>query len=401
MDTALLDWLNLGLRWFHLAVAIPWIGTSLYFMWLDAALEPPPSARPGVDGELWMVHSGGFYRVEKLRFAPGQLPATLHWFRWEAALTGMSGFGLLVVVYYLSGGIFLIDPAVSRLGPGAATALGIGVLVVGWLVYDGLWRSPLARDRTALLAVLSWLLLFVVAWALTGALSGRAAFIHVGALLGTLMVANVWMHIVPAQREMISATAGGRPPDLSLGAHAKRRSTHNSYMTFPVIFTMLSHHYPALHGHRLNWLILAALVVIGAGVRHAMIALEHRRPAGWVWAPVGAALILFLALSWPAGRPAPASPPPAGGRAVSFSVVRGIVELRCVSCHSARPTDTQFAAAPNLAAFDTPQAIRARADLIKLRTVVAPTMPPANKTGITEEERTLLGRWVDQGARIE
>ena len=400
MDTVLLDWLNLGLRWFHLVVGIAWIGTSLYFMWLDAALEPPPVPRSGVEGELWMVHSGGFYRVEKLNLGPGQLPATLHWFRWEAALTGLSGFGLLVVIYYLTGGLYLIDPAGGRLGLGGAVALGIGVLVAGFAVYDLLWRSRLARDRATLLTLLSYLLLFAVAWALTRYLSGRAAFIHVGALLGTLMVANVWMHIVPAQREMINATKSGRPPDLSLGAHAKRRSAHNSYLTLPVIFMMLSNHYPALYGHRLNWLILITLVIIGAGVRHYMITLEHRRPAGWVWAPVGAALALFVALTWPASRPAPAATA-LGERQVSFTVAHGIMQLRCVSCHSARPTDDQFRIAPNNATFDTPASIRARADLIKLRTVITPTMPPGNKTGMTEEERRLLGRWIDQGARLD
>jgi uncharacterized membrane protein len=222
----------------------------------------------------------------------------------------------------------------------------------------------------------------------------------VGALLGTLMVANVWMHIVPAQREMINATKSGRPPDRSLGAHAKRRSAHNSYMTFPVIFAMVSNHYPALYGHRLNWLILAALVVIGVGVRHFMITLEHRRPARWVWAPVAAALVLFLALSWPAEQPRPAATGPVDG-AVRFAVAHGIVQLRCVSCHSAQPTDDQFRTAPNNTTFDTPASIRARADLIKLRSVLTPTMPPGNKTGMTEEERRLLGRWIDQGARLD
>jgi uncharacterized membrane protein len=401
MDPTLLDWLNLALRWFHLIVGIAWIGTSLYFMWLDAALDPPANPRPGLDGELWMVHSGGFYRVEKLRLGPGELPARLHWFRWEAALTGMSGFGLLVIVYYLTGGVYLLDPATSRLSPAGATALGIGVLVVGWLVYDLLWRSSLARTQPALLSAVSYLLLFVAAWGLTRLLSGRAAFIHVGALLGTLMVANVWAHIVPAQKEMIRATTEGRAPDPALGRRAKHRSTHNSYMTFPVIFTMLSNHYPALYSHPLNWLVLVALVVIGAGVRHFMITLEHRHPARWVWAPVAAAVLLFLALTWPASRPAPASTAPVAGNAVSFTVIHGIVQLRCVSCHSARPTDDVFRAAPNGVAFDTPASIRTRAEAIKLRTVVAPTMPLGNKTSMTEEERRLLGRWIDQGARID
>jgi uncharacterized membrane protein len=399
VDAFLLEWLNLALRWFHLVVAIAWIGTSLYFMWLDAALEPPAAARPGLDGELWMVHSGGFYRVEKLRLGPGELPRVLHWFRWEAALTGISGVLLLVVVYHLTGGVFLVDPSPGRPGPAAATAIGLGLLVLGWLVYDPLWRSALARDHPAAATALSYLLLVGAGWAATRLLSGRAAFLHVGAMLGTLMVANVWTHIVPAQREMIAATRAGRTPDWSLGQHAKRRSAHNSYMTFPVIFMMVSNHYPSLYGHRLNWLILALLIVVGGGIRHAMIALEHRRTAHWPWAPVAASFLALLYLSWPTrppGAPGAGLSPP-----IPFSVARGIVDLRCASCHSARPTDDVFRTAPNGVTFDAPDSIRQRAEVIKLRTVTTPTMPPGNKTAMTDEERQLLGRWIDAGARLD
>ncbi len=398
MDAFLLEWLNLALRWLHLVVGIAWIGTSLYFMWLDAALEPPATARPGLDGELWMVHSGGFYRVEKLRLGPGELPRVLHWFRWEAALTGISGVLLLVVVYYLAGGVFLVQPG-GPLGRAPAAAAGLGLLVLGWLVYDGLWRSVLARDHPAAATALSYLLVVGAGWAATRLLSGRAAFLHVGAMLGTLMVANVWMHIVPAQREMITATRAGRTPDWRLGEHAKRRSAHNSYMTFPVIVMMVSHHYPSLYGHPLNWLLLALLIAVGGGIRHVMIALEHRRPARWTWAPVAASLLALLYLTWPTRSPTTTGAPHRG--AVPFSVARGIVDLRCLSCHSARPTDDVFRAAPNGVAFDTPESIRHRAEVIKLRTVTTPTMPPGNKTGLTDEERRLLGRWIDQGARLE
>jgi uncharacterized membrane protein len=348
---------------------------------------------------MWMVHSGGFYRVEKLRLGPGELPRVLHWFRWEAALTGISGVLLLVVVYYLTGGVFLVDPSPGRPGPAAATAIGLGLLVLGWLVYDPLWRSALARDHPAAATALSYLLLVGAGWAATRLLSGRAAFLHVGAMLGTLMVANVWMHIVPAQREMIAATRAGRTPASGLGQHAKRRSAHNSYMTFPVIFMMVSNHYPSLYGHRLNWLILALLIVVGGGIRHAMIALEHRRTAHWPWAPVAASFLALLYLSWPTrppGTPGAGLSPP-----IPFSVARGIVDLRCASCHSARPTDDVFRTAPNGVTFDAPDSIRQRADVIKLRTVTTPTMPPGNKTAMTDEERQLLGRWIDAGARLD
>ncbi len=398
MDAFLLEWLNLALRWFHLVVGIAWIGTSLYFMWLDAALEPPAAARPGLDGELWMVHSGGFYRVEKLRLGPGELPRVLHWFRWEAALTGISGALLLVVVYYLAGGVFLVQPD-GPLGPTAAAAAGLGLLALGWLVYDGLWRSALARDHPAGVTALSYLLVVGAGWAATRVLSGRAAFLHVGAMLGTLMVANVWMHIVPAQREMIAATRAGRAPEARLGQHAKRRSAHNSYMTFPVIFMMVSNHYPSLYGHRLSWLLLALLIVVGGGIRHVMITLEHRRQARWTWAPVAASLLALLYLTWPTR---PSTMAGVGHQpAVPFAVTRGIVALRCLSCHSAHPTDDVFRAAPNGVTFDTAESIRHRAEVIKLRTVMTPTMPPGNKTAMTDEERRLLGRWIDAGARIE
>jgi len=347
---------------------------------------------------VWMVHSGGFYRVERRLATPGQLPPNLHWFRWEAAFTWFSGMTLLVIVYYATRGVYLID-ASSPVGPGAATAIGIGFLGVGWLVYDVLWRSRLGEGRATGAIVVSFALLFVACWAMTRLLSGRAAFLHVGAMLGTLMVANVWMHIVPPQKEMIAATREGRPPDLSLGRHAKRRSTHNSYMTFPVIFMMFSNHFPGLYGHPLNWLLLILLIVVGAGVRHFLVTQEHHRPAAWVWAPVAAAVLALLVLTRPesAGRTSAS----AAGPPVPFAVAREIVDLRCRSCHSVRPSDLTFPAAPNGVAFDTVESIRTRGEAIKQRVVVLRNMPLANKTSMTDEERTLLGRWVDQGARTE
>jgi uncharacterized membrane protein len=388
-----LDWLALGLRWFHLVVGIAWIGTSLHFMWLDAALETPRRPEPGVVGEVWMVHSGGFYHVRRRRLGPGELPAMLHWFRWEAALTLASGGALLTVVYYLSSGVYLVDPSVAKLSAAAATAIGVGSLVIGWVVYDLLWRSPLARGRALAATALSSVLLLVAMAALTRLLSGRAAFLHVGAMLGAMMVANVWMHIVPAQREMIAATREGRTPDWSLGDHAKR----NSYLTVPVIFTMVSNHYPALYAHRLNWLILALLVVVGAGIRHAMIAAEHRRPARWVWAPVAAVLVALAYLTAPATtRPAPTS---AARPAVSSAVVLGIVELRCASCHSASPTDDVFRAPPSGVVFDSPESLAKHAPAIRERVVATKTMPLGNKTRMTDEERDLLARWLDGKAR--
>jgi uncharacterized membrane protein len=393
----LLDWLNVGLRWTHLIAGIGWIGTSLYFMWLDAALTRPQPARPDVVGETWLLHSGGFYLVERRKLPPGQLPSPIHWFKWEAAMTWLTGFPLLVLVYYLTRGVYLVDPAVSAISPGAAVAVGIGTLVLGWAVYDLLWMSPLARGRARAAVIASWALLLAVVYALTHILSGRAAYLHVGAMLGTIMVANVWMRIVPAQKDLIAAATAGRTPDDRLSARAKQRSTHNSYVTFPVIFMMLSSHYPATYGHPLNWLILWLLIVVGAGVRHVMIAREKGRPADLWLVPVAAALVAAVYLTSPAWL----DRTPRSGARVDFLVVKDVIERRCVSCHSHRPTDDVFRTAPNGVTFDTPESIRARAETIRARTVVLRNMPLANKTGMTDAERGLLASWLDAGAPID
>jgi uncharacterized membrane protein len=398
-DLNLLEWVGLGLRWFHVVVGIGWIGASLYFMWLDAQLERPQPPRPGVEGELWMVHSGGFYRVERRRVGSGEMPRTLHWFKWEAAFTGLSGVLLLALVYHRRGAAYLVDQTVSAISPAAASGLALGVIAAGWLVYDRLWTSSLGAGRARLATAVSWALLLAVAVGLCHVLSGRAAYIHVGATLGVLMVLNVWIRIVPAQRELIAATEAGRAPDDTLAARAKRRSTHNSYVTFPVLFTMFSHHYPMTYGHPLNWLVLVLLVVVGAGIRHAMIRAEHRRRAGaWTWAAVAAsvgALVWLTSPSWLA------SPSGTGAAPPSFDAARRIVEQRCVSCHSAAPTDDVFRIAPSGVTFDTPESIRRHAEGIRLHTVLSRTMPLANKTGMTDEERAVLGRWIEAGARDE
>jgi uncharacterized membrane protein len=396
VDTLILDWLNIGLRWTHLIAGIGWIGTSLYFMWLDAALirANPPSG--GVEGHAWLLHSGGFYLVERRKLPPGRLPSPIHWFKWEAAMTWLTGFPLLVLVYYTTRGVYLVDPAVSSITPGRAAVLSIAALVSAWIVYDIVWTSPLARGRGVPAVILSWALLFAAVYGLTHVLSGRAAFIHTGAMLGTIMVANVWMRIVPAQRDQIAAAEAGRTPDETLSRRAKQRSIHNSYVTFPVIFTMLSNHYPATYGHPLNWLILWLLIVVGAGARHVMIARERHRPADWWLLPVAAALagVMFLTSpAWLGGK--------RRGERVTFTAARAVIDRRCLSCHAETPTDDVFRAAPNGVTFETPESIRARAEPIRLRVVLTKTMPLGNKTGMTEAERDLLGRWLDQGAPID
>lgn len=260
MDATFSEWLNLVVRWAHVFVGILWIGQTYFFTWLDGRLgEAEAAAGEGERGQIWMVHSGGFYIVEKQKGVE-LLPQTLHWFRWEAALTWLSGFFLLVVVYYLGGA--LVDRDVLDISPGTATALMLGLFLVGWLVYDFLWRSPLGRNELAGAAV-SYLLLVAVAYGLTHTVSGRAAYLHAGALMGTLMAANVWLRILPAQREMIAATREGKQANLDLAARAKQRSKHNTFMVVPVVFTMISNHYSGLYGSQYNWVILAALILAG------------------------------------------------------------------------------------------------------------------------------------------
>ena len=388
MTSWLSDWANLLLRWAHFIAGIAWIGSSFYFIWLDRALTKPAQARPGVEGDLWMVHSGGFYQVEKRRPAPGEIPAVLHWFKWEAMLTWLTGIALLILVFYV-GSAYLLDPTISRISRPAAIAVGIGMLVLGWPIYDGLWRSPLAR-RAGVAAAISLVLLAAVTLVACRLFSGRAAFMHIGALLGTIMVANVWERILPAQQQMLDATRAGRPADFSLGERAKQRSVHNSYMTFPVLFIMLSNHFPATYASPVNWLVLLLLCVAGGSIRHVMIG---RAPAArWALAPAAAALAAAMFLSLPKGA--------AAGSAPSFAAVRAVIQQRCQPCHSQYQTDRSLGPAPGGVTFDTPESIARLAERIRVRAVETKTMPLANKTGITDAERELLARWIAAGAPL-
>ena len=395
MTSWLGDWANLLLRWAHFIAGIAWIGSSFYFIWLDRAITKPEHAKPAVEGDLWMVHSGGFYQVEKRRPGPGEVPAVLHWFKWEAMLTWITGISLLVLLYYLSGA-YLLDPSVSGIGRGAAIALGVGLLVFGWLIYDALWRSALAR-RPAVATAISLALLTAVTVLLCRLLSGRAAFMHIGSLLGTIMVANVWMRILPAQHQMLAATRAGRPADFTLGERAKQRSVHNSYMTFPLLFIMLSNHFPATYASPVNWLVLLLLFVAGASVRHAMIG--RGSSSRWALVPAGLALAAAMFLSTPKGAAAPAigaaadSVPP-------FHAVRAVIAQRCQPCHSQYQSDRSLGPTPGGVTFDTPQSIARLAERIRVRAVETKTMPLANKTGMTEEERALLARWIAAGAPL-
>lgn len=398
METQILDWLNLLLRWGHIVIAIGWIGSSFYFVWLDGNLDRPDPPRPGLEGEIWMVHSGGFYRTEKIMVAPAAMPRHLHWFRWEAAFTWITGILLLVVVYYLGSGAFLIDPAVADISRDTAATIGILTLVASWLAYDLFWITPFARRGGVAPQAVSLLAAVGVAYFLCQVLSGRAAFIHMGAVLGTVMVGNVWVRIIPAQRALVAAARSGGVPDPALAHRAKQRSMHNSYVTLPVIFMMISNHYPFTFGHPWNWLILVGLSVIGAGLRYWMIVFEKGRNP--VWIPAGA-LALLLPIAWFAANPPGRGAPAEAGPPVAFAEIEAVVTQRCQSCHSARPTDDTVQPRPGGVALDSPAEIRLHAQRMRAQAVLTHTMPLGNKTGMKAEERALLGRWIAQGARLD
>lgn len=388
-----LEWVVIGLMWVHIVAIFGWVGSSLYFMWLDSKLRLPEPVRENVLGEAWMGHGGGFYIVEKRHIAAGKVPYPLHWFRVEAAVTWVTGFLLLVFVYYWGGGVNLVNPGTSIIGGKAAIALAIGLLPVSWFIYDRIWTSKLSETNPTIANIISFLLLFALILLFCRLFNGSAAFIHVGAVMGTNMVGNVWTRIIPAQEEAVAATRAGRERNARLAAWAKRRATHNTYLTLPVIMTMIVNHTPIIYGHHLNWLFLALLIVIGIAARHTMIMFDRREPASWRWAstiaPLAASVAIIGILSI-----SPRAPASLEGD-VPFPVVRGIIDLRCSSCHAQRPADRAFVTAPGGVAFDTAAEIQVSAAMIKA-VVRSGTMPPGNSTGMTKEERALIARWNGQ-----
>ncbi|HEY0017065.1 MAG TPA: urate hydroxylase PuuD [Longimicrobium sp.] len=398
MDAGARELLDLVFRWVHVIAGIMWIGNSMLWNWMDRNLEPSKDGTEGIQGEIWLLHSGAFYYVQK--DARGWDRARpLHWFKWQAYTTWLSGATLLVVVYYLSSGALLLDASASGLSHGAAIGIGIGVVVGGWIVYDTLLARVLDRAGAAG-ALIGWLAVVGVAYGLAQVFSGRAAFLHVGAMLGTLMAANVAHHIMPSQRELVGAVEAGRQPDPAYAKRAKSRSIHNNYITFPVIVLMLSSHFPGLYGHRLNWLLLGIVAAGGALVRHIL-----NVRFGWPrWKPALAgaiaATLAALYLVGAMGSRASAASGAEGAR-VPFAQANAVIQKRCTVCHSASPADLTFGPAPAGVMFDTPEQVRARIERIRARAVDTQTMPPANKTHITPEERALLGRWIAQGGRVE
>lgn len=386
----LADWLNLLIRWAHMIAGIGWIGTSFYFIALDQSLKRREKMKEGVMGTAWEVHGGGFYHVEKFTVAPKELPGDLIWFKWEAYLTWMTGFLLLVVQFYLDADAWMIDPAVMDLESWQAIVISVASLAVGWFVYDGICRSPIGK-RTTLLAAVGFIWILAAAYFYSQVFSGRTALIHVGAFIGTLMAANVFVVIIPYQRKITAALLAGQSPDPKFGAIGKQRSVHNTYLTLPVLVTMVSGHYPMLSAHPQSWLIVAFIIVGGACLRHALVSHEVGEPfSGYAWTlpVVLAALFAAIWLTSPQQRDT-------SGLDVSDVEVMAIVQKHCVACHAANPKNEGFDAPPKDVVLENIDQLRRHSKQVVQFSVQTRAMPLGNETGMTDEERSQLGAWIN------
>ncbi len=394
-----LEWINLILRWLHVITGIAWIGASFYFVWLDNTIRPPAPgsdlAAKGVSGELWAVHGGGFYNPQKYLLAPAELPKELHWFKWEAYSTWLSGFALLTIVYYFNAQAMMVDKAVADLTTWQAVGIGIGSLVVGWTVYDLLCRSKLGQKDLPF-GIVMFLFLVASAYVLNKYLSGRAAYIHVGAMIGTMMVANVLMLIIPGQRKMVDAMMAGQKPDPVHGLKAKQRSVHNNYFTLPVLFIMISNHYAMTYRHEHAWAVLAVIMASGVLIRH-FFNLRHKGRVEWRYPVAGVALLLALAIA--IAPKAPAAPVAAADPAAQFRQVQAIIVQRCASCHADKPTQPGFVSAPAGVMLHGEAEIRQNAAKIHAQAVQLKAMPIANLTNMTDAERAQVAAWFEAGAK--
>lgn len=386
------EWVELAVRWLHVVAGIAWIGTSFYFNFLNNSLRPPPEPDERISGELWAVHGGGFYHVEKFKVAPERLPEKLHWFKWEAYTTWLSGFSLLVLVYYMGPGSILVDREVADISRATATAIGVGALVVGWFGYDLLCRSRLI-SKPMWFAGLLFVLFVAAAYGFSQVLAGRAAYIHVGALLGSIMVANVFRVIIPSQKDMVAAMADGREPDGRLGQQASLRSLHNNYFTLPVIYIMISSHFPSTFGNARNWLILAGISLAGVLIRHWFNLRGQGRRNRYL---LPTATVLMVALAFTTAPSATEDPAVADAEPISDERGFGIIQTHCAACHAATPTQPGMTSAPRGIEFDSIDQVSDWADAITTVAVRSEVMPPGNLTDMSDQERAELGRWLDQ-----
>ena len=393
MEPIVWEWVNFLVRWLHVITAIAWIGSSFYFIHLDLSLRRRDGLPNGVAGEAWQVHGGGFYNMMKYTVAPAELPEKLTWFKWESYATWLSGFALLSVLYYHGATLYMIDPAVLDIPWWGAVLLSLGALGLGWHVYDRLCKSPLGKDDVKLAAA-GFVFLVLVAWGLSHLFSGRAAMLHVGALIGTMMSANVFRIIIPNQTKAVAAMKAGQVPDPALGKQAKQRSLHNNYLTLPVVFLMISNHYPLAFGTRYSWVIVAVVLVVGAVIRHFFNSRHAGKPTPWwTWAVAAAGVAIIVGLSAAGTRTESAAAAPAR---VEFAQVEEVVLSRCSMCHAAQPVWEGIGAPPRGVTLDSAEAISRHAPQIRTWAALSDAMPPGNVTGITPEERRLLAAWTDQ-----
>ncbi|WP_423709658.1 urate hydroxylase PuuD [Undibacterium sp. WLX3042] len=391
MEAYLFDWANLLLRWLHVIVAIAWIGSSFYFVWLDNHLTAPSDPQlkaQGVGGELWAVHGGGFYNPQKYLGAPPKLPEHLHWFYWESYSTWLSGFSLFLLVYIFNARTYLIDPSVANLTPALAIAAALGFLALGWLVYDLLCRLFGKNEKVLSALIIAYVI--AAAWAACHLFSGRAAFLITGAMIATIMSANVFFWIIPGQRKVVAAMKAGDPVDPVHGQRGKQRSVHNTYFTLPVLFAMLSNHYSMTYNHAQNWLVLVLIMIVGVLVRQFFI-LRHKGKTSPIY-PVLAIVILAALAAWMAPKSAPVSSTKESP-AAQFAQVQQVIQARCIQCHAEHPTLTEFPAKGLM--LDKPEQIRAASQLIYQQVVQQKLMPLGNLTHITDEERAVIARWVE------
>ncbi|QGZ37355.1 urate hydroxylase PuuD [Stappia indica] len=403
------DWLAFALRWLHVVTAIAWIGSSFYFIALDLGLRKAPDLPPGAHGEEWQVHGGGFYHIRKYLVAPATLPEHLTWFKWESYATWLSGFALMCVVYYAGADLYMIDPAVMEMSRSGAIALSIASIAFGWIVYDLLCRSPLGLSTTGLMLLL-YVVLVAMAWGYTQVFTGRAAFLHLGAFTATIMSANVFLLIIPNQKKVVAALLAGETPDPALGAQAKQRSLHNNYLTLPVVFLMLSNHYPLAFATQYNWAIASLVFLMGVTIRHFFNSTHARKDAPWwTWFVTAA---LFLAVVWLSTlRPGEEASdtaerthrlPPQIARFVEdehFEAARDTVLTRCSMCHAAEPLWEGMAAAPKGVRLESDAEIAEHAREIYLQAGITHAMPPANVTYIEPDERAVLAAWYRSATR--
>jgi uncharacterized membrane protein len=393
VESVLTEWLSLIVRWLHVIAGIGWIGSSFYFIHLDLSLKPRSGLPAGVQGDAWQVHGGGFYHMVKYLVAPARMPDELTWFKWEAYTTWLSGFALLVIVYYLGAELFLIDRTVLDLTAPMAAAVAFGSLVLAWLIYEALCRSPLGRHEIAL-ALVGYVFLVGLTYAFTHVFSGRGAFTQIGALIGTIMVANVFVIVIPNQKRTVAALLAGREPDPKWGAEAKQRSVHNNYLTLPVIFLMISNHYPLMFATRFNWLIVAIVLAIGPVIRHFFNSRhEGKGSPWWTWGVAGAGMVAVAFLSG-------AGPAQTGPRAdrVDVKAAYNAILSRCSMCHMEDPVWPGIHAPPKGVVLDNPESIRRHAQLIEINAVRSSAMPPGNVTDMTPQERQILAAWLAAGA---